>query len=79
MSLTQKLFSLLLPKRWMAAMEADSRAWMVQCSCGFTRSVWELGGIRFKATGQPRWYLRCPQCGQRSWHKVYHDPQPPQT
>jgi hypothetical protein len=50
-------------------MEAHSRAWMVRCSCGFERSVWEMGGIRWNAgRGRPRWFAECPQCGRRSWH-----------
>jgi len=55
-----------------AAMEAHSRAWLVQCPhCGHERSIWELGGIRYKGTGSPRTRLRCPKCGQAGWHKVY--------
>ncbi len=74
MSSAQKFFAALLPGRWMEAMEADSRLWIVRCSCGCARSVWELGGIRYKAVGEPRWFMRCPQCGRRSWHKVSRDP-----
>lgn len=55
-----------------AAMEAESRAWMVQCpKCGAERSVWDMGGIRYKAKGSSRWYRRCPSCGKRAWLKVY--------
>jgi hypothetical protein len=54
------------------AMEAESRGWMVQCpKCGAERSVWEMGGIRYKAAGSPRWYRRCPGCGKLAWLKVY--------
>ncbi|MDA0243363.1 MAG: hypothetical protein OT477_08100 [Chloroflexi bacterium] len=74
MSFIQKLFGAILPQRLSEAMEAESRAWRVECSCGFTRSVWELGGIRYKASGEPRWMMVCPQCGQRSAHRVYHKP-----
>jgi len=58
-------------------MEADSRSWMMRCSCGFARSIWELGGIRWKAAGQPRTFsfMKCPQCGKRSWHKLSRDVQ----
>lgn len=70
MSLFQRLFKAILPPRWAESMEAHSRSWMVRCPCGFARSVWELGGIRWKAAGEPRWYRRCPRCGKRSWHKV---------
>ena len=54
------------------AMEAESRAWMVQCPhCGFERSVWETGGIRYKAAGTSRKYMRCPNCGKRGWNRIY--------
>jgi hypothetical protein len=76
MSFIQNLVAVVLPQRWVAAMEADSRLWMVRCSCGFARSLWELGGIRSKAAGQTHWLRRCPQCGRRSWHKISRDPSP---
>ena len=73
MNTIQKILAAILPQRWVAAMEADSRLWMVRCSCGFARSLWELGGIRSKAAGQTHWLRRCPQCGRRSSHKVSRD------
>jgi hypothetical protein len=74
MSFIQRLLTAILPRRWAEAMEADSRSWMVRCSCGFARSIWELGGIRWKGAGRPRTYMKCPQCGRWSWHKVERDP-----
>jgi hypothetical protein len=47
---------------------------MVRCRCGFARSVWEMGGIRWKAAGEPRWFMKCPHCRQRSWHVVSWEP-----
>ena len=70
MSSLQKVCVALLPRRWVAALEAESRSWMVSCSCGCARSIWELGGVRWKAAGESRWFKSCPQCGQRSWHTV---------
>jgi hypothetical protein len=68
----QKFFTSLVSPETAARMEADSRAWMLQCPrCGFERSFWDIGGIRYKATGNQRNLLRCPQCGQVSWHKAY--------
>lgn len=61
-----------LQRRATAAMEAESRAWMVQCPhCGAERSVWDSGGIRYRAAGTSRLYRRCFACGKRGWHKVY--------
>ena len=53
-------------------MEAESRKWMMQCQkCGHERSVWEAGGIRYKASGTV-WRLgRCPQCLRMGMLRVY--------
>ena len=77
MSYLQKFFVRILPRRWAESMEADSPSWKMRCSCGFARSIWELGGICWKAAGQPRTFsfMKCPQCGKRSWHKLFRDTQ----
>lgn len=54
-----------------ARAEAESRAWTVTCTaCGHMRSVWDMGGLRYGASGTPRWRLTCPACGARGWHSV---------
>ncbi len=79
MSSIQRFFTALLPASWARSMEADSHRWMIRCRCGFERSVWDAGGIRWKAAGRPRRLMLCPQCGEVSWHTVYHpdDGSPP--
>ena len=68
-------FLRLLGAEGAAAAEAESKAWLVTClECGFSRSVWELGGVRYKAAGEARRTLRCPQCGQVRWHRVHKGP-----
>ena len=71
MSATQRFFATVLPASWARSMEAESRAWMVRCPCGFERSVWDMGGIRWKAAGKPKQYLLCRSCGQLNWHTIY--------
>ncbi len=52
-------------------MEAESRSWVARCPhCGAEKSVWELGGIRWKAAGSPSVRLRCPSCGKTSFQKI---------
>jgi hypothetical protein len=70
MSPIQKLFTALLPKKWAESMESESRAWILRCPCGFERSWWDAGGIRWKAAGQPRRRLLCPQCDRHTWHST---------
>jgi len=65
-SFIQRLVTCLVPRGWAESMEADSRAWMVRCPCGSARSVWDLGGIRWKAAGEARWLRKCTQCGKRT-------------
>lgn len=72
MSFIQKLFKALLPAKSAASMEADSRSWMMRCpECGYEKSIWDMGGIKWKAKGESRNFQRCIQCGKRSWHKLY--------
>jgi hypothetical protein len=55
-----------------AAMEAESRAWMIRCpDCGFERSLWDTGGVRYMATGSRSLVLMsCPGCGRTGWHRI---------
>jgi hypothetical protein len=69
----QRFFKALFPENMAADMEAESRKWMIRCpNCGHERSYWDVGGVRWKAAGNPRLYRRCPQCERRSWHYVYY-------
>jgi hypothetical protein len=68
----QKLYTGLVSPRTAASMEAESRSWMVKCpKCGYEQSVWESGGVRYKAVGTSYWFRRCPNCGKLGWQKVY--------
>jgi len=71
MSRTQRLITSLVPRAWAESMERESREWMARCpECGHTRSIWDLGGIRWKATGNPRRLLTCVGCGKSSRHVI---------
>jgi len=76
MSLSQKIFMAILPKKWAENMAEESRRWMVHCPCGYERSVWEMGGIRWKAAGKDNQYVYCPHCGKSHWHSIYYKMQP---
>lgn len=71
MSKLQRFVLALAPRRWAADMEAESRTWLARCPCGHVLSIWEHGGIRWKATGEPTRRMRCPACGQITAHKIY--------
>ena len=73
-STIQRLASKLLSKQTADAMAAESREWRVVCACGHDRSIWDLGGIRYKAAGNPRKLMKCLACGKRTWHSVFKQP-----
>ena len=53
--------------RLVDSIEHESRSWVSTCTkCGLVASVWEMGGIRWKAAGKPIVSLRCPSC-----HRVF--------
>ena len=67
----QRFIKMFVSEATFAAMEEESKQWMVKCSnCGHERSIWSMGGIRYKAAGNPRMNRICPNCGQRSWQVV---------
>ena len=72
MSWIQTFFKAVFPTSWAESMEADSRRWMLRCpKCNFERSVWDMGGIRWKAGGNQKNYMKCIGCGERSSHEAY--------
>ena len=56
--------------------ERQSREWFVVCpNCGFERTYWDIGGVRYKARSRgKRIGLRCPSCRKRAMHVVEHRP-----
>lgn len=71
LSRTQRLFTRLVDAPTFAAMEAHSRNWFVRCQrCDHRRSIWELGGIRYKAAGTSLTRLHCPTCRAGRMHRL---------
>ncbi len=64
-SLIQRLVKRLAPRR-AAEIERESREWIVSCpNCGRSASIWELGGVRYKAASKGKRMLgRCSGCGK---------------
>lgn len=52
-------------------MKEDSKKWRFTCTCGQESSIWDIGGIRYKAKGKPRLGLRCPQCNKWAMQSIY--------
>lgn len=68
MTFIQKLVMTILPKSWSHAIQRESQNWLLRCpACDAVHSVWELGGIRYKAaTSSKKVRAKCPQCTQIS-------------
>ena len=53
-------------------MEQESRQWMIHCKkCGHEKSVWDAGGVRYKARGTVWRMGKCSNCGRWSMLKIY--------
>ncbi len=71
MTFIQRFLTAVLPNAWAEDMRAESLTWMMRCTCGYESSIWENGGIRWKAKGSPQRLWVCSQCGQRTRHTIY--------
>lgn len=69
----QELLATLLPDAWAASLESESRAWRMRCPCGAETSIWDMGGIRWKAAGRPRRLGTCGTCGRKFIGAVYRN------
>lgn len=56
------------------AIKKESNQWKFTCeACNKRSSIWEAGGIRYKAKGEPKMRIKCPKCGEKSVCKVTKD------
>lgn len=55
-----------------AEIEAETRKWWVTCrTCGNSRNLWDVGGVRYKASGTKSSYGNCSTCGRKRWLKIH--------
>lgn len=53
------------------AIKKESNQWKFTCQkCNEKSSIWEAGGIRYKALGEPTMRIKCPKCEQKTTSKV---------
>lgn len=65
-----RFLKFILPARAFAAVRAGTKEWLAECRCGHRQDIWDSGGVRYKAAGEPRWLYRCPACGKSTMHKI---------
>lgn len=70
MSISQRILRFILPRRAFEAVRAGTKLWLAECPDGHRRDVWDLGGVRYKAAGEPRTLAFCPDCGRNRWLRI---------
>ena len=76
MGFFQKAFKMLVSERIFSEMEKESKRWFLICPvCGFEKSIWEVGGMKYKKSfhrysGGRRTLGKCPQCRKWVFFKV---------
>jgi len=70
MAATHRFLKRVLPAKAFEAVKAGTKQWLMECPCGHKRDIWDSGGIRYKAAGEPRRLLRCAACGKATWHRI---------
>jgi hypothetical protein len=67
MSLRDIILHFMSPKM-RAEAEEDSRKWVATCPrCQAQNSIWDVGGIRYRAAGSKSSLVRCAHCGKTNF------------
>lgn len=74
MKALQSIVRYIVSDRVFEEMKAETEEWFLEClTCGFKRSVWEAGGIKYKATVRRKLTIGiCPECNRWRWFRVAH-------
>lgn len=64
LSIVQEIFRWFSSKDTFEKAKAESQSWYFKCECGNKFTVWEIGGIRYKAKGNPVRLGKCNKCGK---------------
>jgi hypothetical protein len=64
----RNLILAIVSKKTATSMEEESRRWIATCRhCGQETSIWDLGGIRYGASGKSSTRIRCRGCDEVGW------------
>ena len=76
-----RILDRLFPQKYFAdgspmSREEESAHWIATCAdCGNERSIADLGGVRYRASGSPTKMLPCTNCaGQRKMKVTWQPP-----
>lgn len=71
LSTTQKIVKFFSSNTGFEKIMEESKRYRFDCNCGKTSSIWDIGGIRYKAYGRPTTLVKCPHCGKIAMRKIY--------
>lgn len=71
LSIAQKMVKFFSSASLFEKMMEDSKRYRFTCRCGKESSIWDIGGIRYKAVGKPTTGVKCPHCRKFGMHKIY--------
>tara|TARA_R110002072_G_scaffold271987_1_gene432044 strand:- start:26925 stop:27161 length:237 start_codon:yes stop_codon:yes gene_type:complete len=67
LSRSQKIMRLFTSEERFKMMKEESMIWGFTClNCTERTSFWEMGGIRYKASGTPKMRFSCPKCKHKA-------------
>jgi len=71
LSRAQKIIRFFTSRSLFEKMMEDSKRYRFTCSCGKESNIWDIGGIKYKATAGSLTGIKCPHCGKFAMQKIY--------
>lgn len=71
LSRTQKIVKFFSSESKFEKIMEETKLWRFNCSCGKELNIWDLGGIRYKSSGNPTMGIKCPYCGKTAMQKLF--------
>lgn len=71
LSTVQKMVKFFSTKSKFEKIMNESKRYQFDCNCGKTSSIWDIGGVRYKAYGKPSTLVKCPHCTKIAMRKIY--------
>jgi len=66
-----RFLKFILPAKAFEAVKAGTKEWLIECrSSGYKRDIWDEGGTRYKAKGEPVSLGKCSKCDKKTWQKA---------
>jgi hypothetical protein len=70
MAAEHRFLKFILPAKAFATVKNGTKQWLIECRCGHKMDLWDCGGVRYKATGEPWQSGKCSSCGKTTMLKI---------